>query len=186
MDFALKPTLTGELVELRPFTVADAEAMQRILADPEVLRLTGSTHSSAERDELPLSELRDWYGTRSDQTDRLDLAVVDRGSGAVVGEVVLNEVDAGSLGCNFRALIGTDGRDRGLGSEAIRLLLDHAFGTIGLHRVALEVYDFNPRARHVYTRLGFRHEGTLRHALRFDGEWVDAHVMAVLADDWPG
>ena len=60
MDFALKPTLTGELVELRPFTVADAEAMQRILADPEVLRLTGSTHSSAERDELPLSELRDW------------------------------------------------------------------------------------------------------------------------------
>jgi RimJ/RimL family protein N-acetyltransferase len=55
---------------------------------------------------------------------------------------------------------------------------------VGLHRVELQVYDFNPRARHVYGKLGFAHEGTMRDALRWDGQWVDCHLMAMLASDW--
>jgi RimJ/RimL family protein N-acetyltransferase len=50
----------------------------------------------------------------------------------------------------------------------------------------LEVYAFNPRARHVYEKVGFEVEGTMREALRFDNDWVDAHLMAVLARDWRG
>ena len=34
---------------------------------------------------------REWYSTRSDQPDRLDLAVIDRSDGGCVGEAVLNE-----------------------------------------------------------------------------------------------
>jgi RimJ/RimL family protein N-acetyltransferase len=56
---------------------------------------------------------------------------------------------------------------------------------MGLHRVSLEVFDFNPRARHVYEKVGFRHEGTGREALLFDGEWIDVHYMAVLSGEWP-
>ena len=48
----------------------------------------------------------------------------------------------------------------------------------------LQVYDFNPRARHVYEKLGFVHEGTMRDALRWDGQWVDCHLMAMLDSDW--
>jgi RimJ/RimL family protein N-acetyltransferase len=71
---------------------------------------------------------------------------------------------------------------RGLGSQATRLILDHAFA-IGLHRVSLEVYAFNPRARHVYETAGFVYEGTRRDALLWDGEWTDAVVMSVLETD---
>jgi RimJ/RimL family protein N-acetyltransferase len=53
----------------------------------------------------------------------------------------------------------------------------------GVNRVELEVYDLNPRARHVYGKVGFVHEGTKRQALLWDGEWVDAHIMAILASD---
>ena len=73
---------------------------------------------------------------------------------------------------------------RGLGTEATRLVLRHAFAAEALNRVELEVYAFNPRARHVYEKAGFVHEGTMRQALRFDDGWVDAHLMAVLAADW--
>ena len=72
----------------------------------------------------------------------------------------------------------------GLGTEATRLVVDHGFRVLGLHRITLEVYDFNPRARHVYEKVGFVHEGTGREALLFDGEWVDVHFMAVLEPDW--
>ena len=54
---------------------------------------------------------------------------------------------------------------------------------MGLHRITLEVYTFNPRARHVYEKVGFVHEGTGREALRFDDGWIDVHRMSILATD---
>ena len=183
--FADKPTLVGERVVLRPFHEADLPALAAAIADPEVGRLTGSVHTSEEagqgHDE---AGLREWYLTRNDQDDRLDLAVVDRRSGECVGEAVLNEWEPENASCNFRILIGPGGRDRGLGTEATRLILGHAFESLGLHRVSLEVYAFNPRGRRAYEKVGFVEEGVRRDALRFDGAFVDSVLMSVLAPEW--
>ncbi len=183
--FAEKPTLTGDLVVLRPFVDEDLGAMAAAIRDPEVGRLTGSAHSTAEAADVPDEEaLRSWYSTRNDQPDRLDLAIVDRETGGCVGEAVLNEWEEGNASCNFRILIGPAGRDRGLGTEATRLILGHAFEALGLHRVSLEVYAFNPRGQRAYEKVGFVREGVRRDALRFDGEWVDSVLMAVLDHEW--
>jgi RimJ/RimL family protein N-acetyltransferase len=188
-DFAAKPTLEGELAALRPFTEADLPAMREALLDPEARILTGSVHDEGQarapqaRDEEKL--LRDWYLTRNDQADRLDLAVTDKATGACVGEAVLNQWDPGNESCNFRILIGPRGRDRGLGSEATRLLVGYGFEHLRLHRISLEVYAFNPRARRAYEKAGFRAEGVLRESLRYNGAWIDATVMSVLAPEWP-
>jgi RimJ/RimL family protein N-acetyltransferase len=183
--FAEKPTLTGDLVILRPFRDDDLAAMAEAVRDPEVGRLTGSAHSTEEAADVPdEATLREWYSTRNAQRDRLDLAIVDRASDTCVGEAVLNEWEEGNSSCNFRILIGPAGRDRGLGTEATRLLLRHAFEALGLHRVSLEVYAFNPRGRRAYEKVGFVREGVRRDALRFDGEWVDSVLMAVLDHEW--
>ena len=159
--------------------------MVDILRDPDVGRLTGSITSSAEVGKaLPLAMAQEWYGSRGEQDDRLDLVVVDRADDRVVGEVVLNQWDEACRSVNFRTLIGPAGRGRGLGTEATRLLLAHAFDALRLHRVSLEVFDFNPRARHVYEKVGFVHEGTRRDVLAFDGQWVDAHDMSILSPEW--
>jgi RimJ/RimL family protein N-acetyltransferase len=97
---------------------------------------------------------------------------------------VLNEWDEGNNACSLRILLGPDGRDRGLGTEAVRLITGYAFDRLRLHRVALEVYAFNPRARRAYEKAGFVTEGVLRDALRWDDGWVDAVVMSVLAPEW--
>ena len=179
VTLAEKPTLTGKLVLLRPVGVADLPGLTELVTDPEVRRLTGS-HAS-----FDVKALEWWYATRAEHDDRLDLAIVERATGEYVGEVVLNELDRNNLSCSFRiALIGARAFGRGLGTEATRLILGHAFETVGLNRVTLEVYDFNPRARHVYEKAGFVHEGTQRQALRWQDAWVDAHSMAVLADEW--
>lgn len=186
-DFASKPTLEGDLVILRPIRAQDADAIDAIIrADPEIARLTGSVNSSDEVPEtLPLEGLREIYGGWATADDRLVLGVIDRASGDLVGEVVLAGWDEGNRSCWFRTLIGSAGRGRGLGTEATRLIVDHGFQVLGLHRITLEVYDFNPRARHVYEKVGFVHEGTGRDALLFDGEWIDVHYMSVIASDWP-
>jgi len=102
-----------------------------------------------------------------------------------VGEAVLNQWDPGNESCNFRIFIGPHGRDRGLGTEATRLLIGHGFERLGLHRISLEVYAFNPRARRAYEKVGFRVEGVLRESFRYNGEWIDATVMSILASEWP-
>lgn len=182
-----KPTLEGDLVVLRPFDVADVDVMARILADPEVLRFTGSVTSTEEIHRAsPLADdrTREWYASRAQVDGRLDLAVVDRASDTVVGEVVLNEFDPSSNSANFRTLMGPEGRGRGLGTEAARLILGHGFEVIGLHRISLDVFAFNPRARHVYATVGFVVEGVKRDAFAFDGEYVDEIWMSILADEW--
>jgi RimJ/RimL family protein N-acetyltransferase len=177
LSFAGKPTITGERVLLRPVDPADAAGLAAI--DDEALRLTGTQRTAS------LDELRHWYATRAGHTDRLDLSIVDRASGRWAGEVVLNELDTANRSCGFRILLGTaEFRGRGLGTEASRLALAHAFEQVGVHRVELQVYAFNPRARHVYGKLGFSHEGTRREALCWDGQWIDSHVMAILAGEW--
>lgn len=99
--------------------------------------------------------------------------------------VLLNVLDEFNRSCGFRiALAARANFGRGFGTEATRLVLGHAFDTVGLHRVELEVYRFNPRARHVYEKVGFVHEGTKRQALCWDGEWIDADLMAMLASEW--
>ncbi len=186
-DFSVKPTLTGNRVVLRPFTDDDIPAMRDILRDPAVIRLTGSGPDPAAADPAVAEErLRTWYASRNDQRDRLDLAVVDRSTGTCVGEVVLNDWDEANLACNFRILIGPPGRDRGLGTEAVRLCVAHAFESLGLHRVSLGVFAFNPRARRAYEKVGFVVEGVLRDALRDGDTWVDSTVMSILAHEWAG
>ena len=190
-DFAVKPTLDGDKVVLRPFNDGDLPAIRAALLDPEARILTGSVHDEAQAHapEAPDEEklLLDWYSTRNDQPDRLDLAVVDKATGKCVGEAVLNQWDPGNESCNFRILIGPKGRDRGLGTEATRLIVGYGFEHLGLHRISLEVYAFNPRARRAYEKVGFRAEGVLRESLRYNGEWHDATLMSILAPEWdPG
>ncbi len=178
MDFSVKPVLTGDRTVLRPFTAEDADPMWDIVNDPEVVRFTFEPTTALTREDL-----RSWYGVRTADPDRLDLAVTDRETGELVGEVVLYEVDRAARSCTFRTLIGARGRGRGLGSEATRLIVGHGFER-GLHRVELEVYADNPRARRVYEKTGFVVEGVRREAARRGGAWVDDVLMAVLDHEW--
>lgn len=186
IDFSRKPSLGNDVVLLRPFSREDLEPLGQILSDPEVLKLTGSVNSTmAANSAQPVLDhaTQNWYLTRNEQADRLDLAVVDPVSELCVGEVVLNDLDEVNRVAGFRILIGARGRNRGLGTAAIALILDYAFTTTELHRIELEVFAFNPRAVHVYERAGFMFEGTRRDALIFDGRFIDAHFISILATD---
>lgn len=147
-----------------------------MVADPETSRLTG-THASFDREQIVRH-----CATRAEHTDRLDYAVMDRSTGSFLGDLAVNELDRDNRSCGFRIALRSDVTGRGFGTEAIRLIIEHVFAT-GLHRIELEVYAFNPRARRVYEKVGFIVEGTRRDALRWDCRWVDAEVMSMLATD---
>jgi ribosomal-protein-serine acetyltransferase len=74
---------------------------------------------------------------------------------------------------------------RGLATAAVRALLDIGFGQRALERIELRAAPANDRSRALAARLGFQHEGTLRHAIRRPaGGFEDEVLYAMLAQDW--
>ena len=76
-------------------------------------------------------------------------------------------------------------RGQGLGERACRLLALHLIRERGFHRVQLEVYGFNDRARRLFVRAGFVEEGIRRGAYRRHGAWADGVLFGLVAED-PG
>lgn len=182
--FLTKPTLTGSLVELRPFNEESAASMLEILHDTEVLMKTGTVQSAEQAQDSKELDTHRWYETRNEQTNRLDLAIYCKATQQYVGEVVFNEYDPHNKSVNYRIAIGEKGRGRGLGTEATRLMVDYGFQELDLHRISLEVFDFNKRARYVYSSCGFVTEGRLRDTLFYNGEYHDSIIKSILRSDW--
>ncbi|MDO5633951.1 MAG: GNAT family protein [Micrococcus sp.] len=184
------PRLECGDVCLEPANGNHAEQLRELMHDRDVMVLTGSVNSSARADalssgaaekEVAVAQLEEIYDDWSVDEMRAVWVIVYRGE--LVGEILLLDLDARNRACGLRLWVaGQTGR--GIGGTAIRLALAYAFEQVGLHRVFLEVYDHNPRARRLYERLGFVHEGTQRDALLFDDAWVDAHMMSMLASEW--
>jgi RimJ/RimL family protein N-acetyltransferase len=172
------PTLCGERVLLRPLGLRDTDDLWIDVQDPELLRLTGTHH------EFTYEEIVAYCASRADTTDRITLTITNPGDENWLGEIVLKDHDEPNHSASLRIALGASARNRGLGTEALRLVLAHAFGPLGLHRVALEVFDFNTRAIHVYEKVGFRHEGRMRDALWWDGAPHDTLLMAALATEY--
>jgi RimJ/RimL family protein N-acetyltransferase len=75
-------------------------------------------------------------------------------------------------------------RGKGYGTEAMKLILRFAFVELGLHRVSLNVFDYNPRGIRAYEKAGFQHEGRIREMILREGQRADVLYMGVLREDW--
>jgi len=104
--------------------------------------------------------------------------------GAVVGGIALWGVDLHSRRAHLGISLAPHARGRGLGTDAVRVLLRYAFSVRGLHRVQLEALADNANALACYRRAGFVEEGRMREDAWLNGRWVDNVVMGVLAQDW--
>lgn len=124
------------------------------------------------------------------------VSLLAESEGALIGVVNLSEiVRGGFLSCymGYYALAGADGRSLAGGgrmTEAVRLAVAHAFGTLGLHRVEANIQPGNAASIALVKRLGFRLEGYSPRYLRISGEWRDHERWALLAEgagmDAPG
>ncbi len=70
------------------------------------------------------------------------------------------------------------------GTTAMVKLMDHAFDDLRLHRVWVDVPDYNAHAMQMVTQVGFVLEGHFRKAHRRDGEWFDSSALGLLADEY--
>lgn len=182
--FKDKPVLMDEVVTLRPFIEDDIAVLLEILTEPGVNNYTGSNETFLkEKTTLSPAEAKkitEWYQTRNAQTDRLDLAiVVDH---KIIGEIVVNLYNKKKNQANLRVLISDSEVSKGYGTHAFNLLLPYVFNVIGLKALQLDVFDFNPRAQHVYQKLGFVAFDRVPDDAVINGQGYDSIEMRLTAE----
>ncbi|MCH8051834.1 MAG: GNAT family N-acetyltransferase [Chloroflexi bacterium] len=172
--------LTTKKVRLRPLQESDLAQFQRWLADDELRRWLGSVN-----EQPSVAEEFDWYVSRRQDPDSI-LWSIESADGTLLGNV---ELRLSALNRRAEVAIGIFDREqwgKGYGSEAMRLVLDYAFGELKLNRVELATDEENTRAIRSYEKCGFVREGLLREHRLIDGRPVDSVAMAVIRSDWEG
>jgi RimJ/RimL family protein N-acetyltransferase len=165
---------------LRRHVSGNLKAFERWYSDPDVARLTRYQDGPMRRDEIER-----FFTARVVGPDSLALAVHVKSTGRLVGTCAFSQLDADNGSALYHITIGEkDAWGRGYGTEATRLMLGHAFDTLGLHRIALSVFEFNTRAIRSYRRCGFQLEGRAREAIWREGRWWDEISMSILQSDW--
>jgi RimJ/RimL family protein N-acetyltransferase len=172
--------LEGDLVVLRRHVPDNLGAFYRWYADGDVARLTRYQDSP-----MRPEEIERFFAARVVGPDSLAMAVHVRATGRLIGTCAFSQLDGENGSVLYHITIGEkDAWGYGYGTEATELMLDHAFGALGLHRVALAVFEFNERAIRSYRRCGFVVEGAAREAISRDGRWWDELTMSVLEPEW--
>ena len=151
-----------------PARAREPREFLRWYSDAEVARLTRYQDGPMRPDEIER-----FFAARALGPESLSLAVHVRDSDRLIGTCALSQLDSDNGSALFHITIGEkDTWGRGYGTEATRLMLDHAFGTLNLHRIGLSVFSFNERAIRSYRSCGFVIEGRAREAIWRDGQLV--------------
>jgi RimJ/RimL family protein N-acetyltransferase len=155
-------------------------AFRRWYADPEIARL-----ARYQEGPMRIDEIDRFFQARALGPDSLAMAVHIRESNRLIGTCAFSQLDADNGSAMYHITIGeADAWGNGYGTEATRLMVDHAFGVLGLHRISLSVFEFNERAIRSYEACGFVAEGRARESIRRDDRWWDEVSMSILEEDW--
>ncbi|CAH0119221.1 hypothetical protein PAE9249_01720 [Paenibacillus sp. CECT 9249] len=171
--------LEGDKVYLRPIGLDDTELYFRMLFHPETRRLTGT------KKHFTKEQIRQYIEGKTHDSSTVLLLIALCETDEVIGDIALQDIDATNRNANIRiAIDGSGHQGKGYGSEALHLMLDYGFGILNLHRIELNVFDYNGRAKHVYEKLGFKQEGVQREALFYDHKYHDSIMMSILEDEY--
>lgn len=175
--------LEGEDVRLEPLRRDHLDGLWAVASDPSLWRITSSR-----------------VRTRDDLVEYVELALGDAAAGVALPFATVHRASGRIVGstrfANYAAphgrveigwtWIGHDWQGTAVNVEAKRLMLAHAFDTLGLERVELKTSAVNARSRAAILALGATEEGTLRHHMRNpDDSWRDSVYYSILRAEWP-
>ncbi len=172
----------GKSIRLRGIERTDLAKFQVWLNDPEV------TDGLSVYLPLSTSDEEKWFEkvTQADEHEKpLSIEAKNGEDWILIGNIGIFNLEWPNRAAEFGIFIGDRSMwNKGYGTEAVRLILQHGFDTLNLNRIYLRVYSTNLRAKRSYEKAGFVLEGTMRQAIYRHGKYADIHIMSILRSEW--
>ncbi len=172
----------GDRIRLRALERDDLPLFVKWLNDPEVTK--GLMHY------LPFSgeDEEEWFnGMRKKPLEERPLVIeIPKEDGwEPIGNCGIFNINWRIQKADFGIVIGAKQHwDKGYGTEALRVIIQHGFNTLNLNKISLTVYENNPRAIRAYEKAGLVTEGRLRQDHYHNGKYFDVLIMSILRSEW--
>ena len=177
---AYQSFLVGTHIALRGLMREDMGIYRRWLDNSEVTHFMESGWRPASD-----ADIEQIYRASTESPDTVAFGIVDRATGRLVGAAGLYLIQWVCRRGEFRIIIGdTKAWDRGLGSEAARLIVAYGFDRLNLETIYLGVNAGNKRAIRSYEKAGFQREGVRRKLIYRNGRYYDALMMSILREEY--
>jgi len=182
----LKPDfpIETERLLIRPLQPDDVEALHAYQSLPEVCRYIPYEPRTREQIAERLADPERSRSTLEEPGQAMDLAVVRKDTGRMIGDVLLfwhsAEHRSGEVGYAFHP----DAAGQGFATEAAAAMLQLGFEALSLHRICGRIDARNEPSAAVLRRLGMRQEAVLVENEWFKGEWSTEVVFAILDREW--
>jgi len=177
------PIETARLL-LRPLEPGDVDALHAYQSRPDVCRYIPYEPRTREVIAERLADPEKTRSTLEAEGQVIDLAVIRKDTGELIGDVVLFWRSAEHRGGELGYVINPDHVGQGFATEAAAALLELAFDGLGLHRVIGRIDARNDASAAVLRRIGMRQEAVLVENEWFKGEWTDEIDFAILDREW--
>ena len=165
-------SLEGEGVRLTPLGPEDSPQLFEWINDRDLVTLNAPFEPVDEESH------RRWFKGIQDRDDVEIFAIRLRDDDRLIGSCQLIEITPADESCRLQIRIGDRSAwDRGHGTEAVELLVRHAFDDLGLASVGLDVFATNPRAIRAYEKAGFARRAVREAGAMIEGEPVDVVEM---------
>lgn len=170
--------LVGERIYLSPRSTEDVEFYTKCMNDFEITDYIGrsSYNMSLEGEKKYLQD---------DPNPQSVFAIVTLDGDKLIGSIGIERIDNINRTAVLGIFIGDENyRNKGYGTEAIKLILDYGFNYLNLHSVQLYLMSFNERALKCYKKCGFKEVGRLRECKYVNGKYYDSIFMDILRDEF--
>ncbi len=169
----------GDRLYLSPMCLEDVETYVKWMNDDNViLGLNGGKGMANVESE------REWILANL-RNNREQFAIVRKSDDKLIGNCGFNNLDINNGIGTVGIFIGEEkDRNKGYGSEALKLLLSYGFRNMNLHVIRLSVYSFNKNAIKCYEKAGFKKAGKIREACLINGKRYDEIIMDILKKEF--
>lgn len=169
--------LIGERIILREYRREDLSALRAWVNDGETTKYL----SGAYRRPQTWEQTEEWLERRlNGDAGGEGFVISDKETGKYLGQIDLMMIDPIARKAELAVVLTPGAQGKGLGSEAVLLIVNYAFTVMNLNRVWLKCAEENKAAVQCYRKAGFEVEGTLRNDLYIDGKYQNALIMGIL------
>ena len=118
--------------------------------------------------------------------DKLVLAIVDKASNGLIGEIMFKYVNKASGLAEIGYCLNVQSQGKGYAAEAVKGLMGFAFSELGAHKLMAIVDTRNLASTKLLDKLAMRREGCLIEHDKIKGQWCDLYSYGMLAKEFNG